>query len=397
MKILQVTLGFWPAAAWGGPVQLVYQNTLELVRRGHEVTVYCTNLLDKKNKIQPGTFERSIDGIRVVYFDTWNLPWWPGTLGPIWMRNLKTYLRRELQSYNIIHLNGYRNIMNLQILNEVHAHKIPVVLQPHGTMQSIINSVFIKRIYDKVLGQKELKQVRAYIAGQETEKQQICAFGISPDRITIIPNGLNPATLNQANPKGVFRQRFGIPADQWMILFLGRINRKKGIDMLVEAFASLQDIEPILVIAGPDDGQLAEAQALVTKYQLAERVIFTGLLTGGAIQEAYRDADLFVLPCRTDTFPTTIMEACLAELPMVITEGCEIAHLVADRVAIVTPFDAAVFAQAMRRVLTDNTLYQKYRRNGHKVLQDTFSIQATVDKMEALYRQVIAEQEPRVE
>jgi hypothetical protein len=53
MNILQVTLGFYPAQAWGGPVKIVHQNSRELVRRGHQVTIYCTNLLDKKNKIIP--------------------------------------------------------------------------------------------------------------------------------------------------------------------------------------------------------------------------------------------------------------------------------------------------------------------------------------------------------
>ena len=79
MNILQVTLGFPPAYGWGGPVRNVYRVGKQLATRGHNVTVYCTNLLDKKNKIQPGTFTREYDGMRVVYFNTINIPVWPGT------------------------------------------------------------------------------------------------------------------------------------------------------------------------------------------------------------------------------------------------------------------------------------------------------------------------------
>ncbi|MBK8934855.1 MAG: glycosyltransferase [Chloroflexi bacterium] len=116
MKILHITLGFYPATAWGGPIKIVYQNSQELVRRGHEVTVYCTNLFDKHRVIAPGTFERYVDGLRVVYFHTWRLTRWPGTLGPIWLPDLKSYLARELPTFDLIHLNGYRSLMILPVV-----------------------------------------------------------------------------------------------------------------------------------------------------------------------------------------------------------------------------------------------------------------------------------------
>ncbi len=118
MHILQVTLGFLPAVGWGGPVQYVYKYSKELLKRGHKVTIYCTNLLDKHQKIQAGTFEREIEGIRAVYFNTWNLPFWPGTLGPIWLPEISKYLRRELPQFDVVHLNGFRNFMNLSAVKE---------------------------------------------------------------------------------------------------------------------------------------------------------------------------------------------------------------------------------------------------------------------------------------
>lgn len=388
MNILQVTLGFLPADAWGGPVKIVYENSKELIVRGHRVTVYCTNMLDKKNKIKPHTFEKTIDGIRVVYFNAWHIPQWPGTLGPIWLPDLKAYLLRELKNYDIIHLNGYRNLMNLQITTFINDNITPLVMQPHGTMPIIVNSFLVKRLYDRLLGRKELDKVQAFIAGQEAEKRQIISHSVPPERIEVISNGLNVDESLRDTSKIHFRERFGIPVDKPMILFLGRINRKKGVDMLIHAFAQMKGSEAHLTIAGPDDGQLSEVKSLVEQYNLEKKVTFTGLLSGPMIWAAYGDADLFVLPCRTDTFPMAIIEACATGTPMVIAEGCEMVHLVRDKVAEVAPFEARAFAQSMQGLLEDRDKYQHYRENCEELMRTTFSIQASVDRLEALYRRV---------
>lgn len=386
MNILHVTLGFLPAVAWGGPVQIVYNNAKELIRRGHQVTVYCANLLNKRHKIRPYTFEDVVDGIRVVYFDAWHIPFWRGTLGPLWCPHLPSRLRRELPAFDIVHLNGYRNLMNLQVVNALRDTPHPLVVQPHGAMPVIVNSFFVKRIYDLWLGRRELARAQAFIALQESEREQIRAHGVAAEKITVIPNGLDPSNHNLTVQSGIFRRRYNIPKEKKLILFLGRINRKKGVDMLVEAFVRLRDMDVVLAIVGPDDGQRSEVEALVARHHLASRVILTGLLSGDDVLSAYRDADLFVLPARTDTFPTTIMEACLISVPMVVTEGVEIAYLLKNRAAEVVPFDANLFAEAVRRVLLDTALYEKYRAGCAKLIRDVFSITATVDRLERLYR-----------
>lgn len=395
MNILHVTLGFYPATAWGGPVKIVHRNGRELVRRGHRVTVYCTNLLDKKQKINPGTseactFERWVDGMRVVYFNTWRLPWWPGTLGPVWLPDLPVYLRNEIGSYDIVHVNSYRNLMNLPVVRAVRQAQVPLVVQPHGAMPVIINSFLVKRVYDRLLGGVELGGLDALIALQESERQQAMGRGVPEERITIIPNGLDLSELTEIPETGTFRRRYNVPADRSLILFLGRINKKKGTDMLVEAFRRVNGLDAYLAIVGPDDGQLEEVRRLIVRYRLEDSVLLTGLLPGAEAMAAYRDADLFVLPCRADTFPTTIMEACLTGTPMVITDRCEIAHLVKDRVADVVPFDPSAFAEAMRRLLTDRERYRTYRENCPRVMAQEFSLRAVVDRLEGLYQTVIA-------
>jgi len=393
MHILQVTLGFHPAQAWGGPAKIVHQNGKELVRRGHQVTVYCTNLYNKREKIQPRTFEQEIDGIRVVYFDTWRIPQWPGTLGPVWLRDLPAYLGREISSFDVVHLNGYRNPMLLPVAVAAKRNRVPIVSQPHGTLPIIVNSLWVKRIYDWLFGSMELEGLSTLIALQESERQQALARGIPDDRIEIIANGIDPEERERLPEPGSFRSRMGLAFDRPLILFLARINRIKGTDMLVEAFARLKNLDAQLAIVGPDDGQLAEVRTLIEKYGLSDRVILPGLLGASDVLAAFQDADLFVLPSRSDAFPVTSMEACLVGTPMVITDRCEIAHLVQGRVAEVVPFDADAFAAGMHRLLTNRAQYERYRANTQAVIADTFSIKVVVDRLEAVYERVIAEKQ----
>lgn len=392
MNILHVTLGFYPATAWGGPVKIVHQNGMELAQRGHSVTVYCTNLLDKRRVIAPGTFERTVDRMRVVYFHTWRLAAWPGTLGPIWLPDLPGYLAREMRSFDVVHLNGYRNLMLVPVARAARAARVPFVIQPHGAIPIIVNSHTVKRLYDRWLGAQELDGVAAVIALQESERQQALSLGIPPERVEVIPNGL-PATGGlEEGPgpaPGSFRRRFDLPADRPLILFLGRINRKKGADMLIEALAIMHRSDAHLAIVGPDDGQLHEVRALVEQHGLGGRVAFTGLLEGTEVEAAYRDSDLFVLPCRADTFPTTVLEACRAGTPMVITDRCEMAGMVASRAADVTPFDAAAFAAAMDRLLDDRERHARYRANCPALMAELFSLGASVDRLEALYKRAV--------
>ena len=391
MHILYVTIGFYPAQAWGGPVKVVYQNGRELVRRGHSVTVYCTNLLDKQQKMGAETVETTMDGMRIVYFDTKRLPRWHGTIGPFWLPDLPAFLKREMATFDIVHLNEYRSFMTLAVVNAARRSRIPFVIQPHGALPIIINTFWAKRLYDWIFGSTELKGASALLALNESERRQALDHGVPGDLIEIIANGIDPHEKDGLPAPGSFRQHYGMDLNRPLILFLGRINKKKGADMLVAAFARLKNRDAQLVIAGPDDGQLAEVQNLIGDLGLEGRVVLPGLLTGSAVLAAFQDADLFVLPCRTDTFPMTILEACLMGIPMVITDGCEIAELLRDRVAEVVPFDADAFALAMGRLLTDKERYQRYRMNTHDLLEKNFSLHAVADQLEAVYNRVLAD------
>ena len=211
MNILQMTLAFPPCFAWGGPVKTTYQSCKELVKRGHFVTIYCANLLDKNTKIYSKTTIKEIDGIKIVYFNAWNIKKWPGTLGPVWLPDLNHFLKNDLAKFDIVHINGYRNIMHLPLLRATLQSGIPLVIQPHGTLPVIVNSFLIKRLYDYLIGHRELEGISALIALQQSEVEQATSHGVPLDRIHIIPNGLDSTEKKYLPKKGLFREKYNIP------------------------------------------------------------------------------------------------------------------------------------------------------------------------------------------
>ena len=210
-----------------------------------------------------------------------------------------------------------------------------------------------------------LDGARSLIATSEQEADELASGGISRDRIFLRRNGVVvPPELPR---RGAFRAKHGLPAGSKMVLFLGRLSAKKSPDLLLETFAglgreTLESTDARLVFAGPDDeGQQAGLAQVAIRLNVSPRVIFfTGPLSETAKWEVYRDADAFVLPSQNENFGNTAAEAVAAGTPVIVTEGCGVAPLLADTAGIVVPHSAGAIAKALRSpFLTDSSQFTR--------------------------------------
>ena len=390
MNILMVTLAYDPAIAFGGPVKIVQNNARELVRRGHQVTVYCTNRLDREHKIAPRTIEREDQGVRVVYHNTWFMTRWRGNFGPSLSPGMIRYLYREGKRFDVIHINEARAFTTLTAALFAQAAHIPYIIQAHGSFVYGLHSQRMKRIYDKLIGRSIYRRAARVIALRPEEIIECESVGIPRHKITVIGNGLDLTTWQVRKEDGViFRKRFGIPLDAHLVLFLSRLDKKKGPDLLVEALSQLKIPNVYCVFAGPDDGYQEYVQQLAINYGLSDRVIFTGLLRNGEVRAAYAAADVFVLPSRFDTFPMAIVEALASGLPVLTTETCQVAELIREKAGLVTPVDPTAIANALERLLSNSDLRSTYAKGAKVLAEKEFSVQKTVDRLEEVYRQVV--------
>jgi len=387
MRILQVIPFFYPAEAYGGPVPGAYHLSKELVRRGHEVVVYTTDTLDSSTRQKASYLE--IQGVKVHYFRNLSnsLAWRRLFFAP----GMICQLRKEIKTFDVIHLQDYRNFQNTVIHHYARKYNVPYLLQAHGSVVAFFQKRTLKRIFDWVWGYKILKDAAKLIALTPLEVEQYKSMGISDDKIKIVANGIDLSEFENLPQIGEFRKKYGIENDQKIILYLGRIFRSKGLELLANAFANiLKDFSEVkLVITGPDDGFLPTLKKLIKEHKIEEKVLFTGPLYGRDKLEAYVDADVYVLPSIYETFPITVLEACACGLPVVVTDRCGIADIINGQVGLVVPYDRNQLGDTVLRMLTDDKIRQQFGEKGKALVREKFDWSKIVEQLEDIYQGVL--------
>jgi glycosyltransferase involved in cell wall biosynthesis len=243
-----------------------------------------------------------------------------------------------------------------------------------------------KKLYDALIGRRLIERASKVIVTSDQEAEDARAWGVSEEQIFLRRNGIDVAEFEKLPPAGRFRQRFGVPKEKQLLVYLGRVARQKNPTLLVEAFAELQRQDAVLALVGPDqsDGSVQEIARLKERLNLNGSVLLTGPLYGREKLEALVDADLFVLPSAKESFGNAVAEAVLCGTPVVITCQCGIAPLVRDRAGLVVEPDKEQLKAAMARLLSDERLRAQLSRNALEMKRE-LSWDEPVEKLEQLY------------
>ena len=328
MKILQVIPYFYPAWAYGGSVRVAYELSKELINIVHDVTIYTTDAL-ARNSTQKSRF-LNVNGIKVRYFKNISntLAWRhkifvsPGML---------SIVKEEIRQFDIIHLHEYRTFQNIIVHHYAKKYGIPYVLQAHGSVLRIIEKQKLKKIYDAFWGYKILKDASKVIAVSNIEVEQYKQLGVSQNKIRVISNGIDIESFKNLPERNQFKRKYRL-REKYVILFLGRVHKRKGIDFLIKSFSKLtKEInDAILVIAGPDDGYKREAKVLAKNLGLHDKVKFTGSIDGKDKLSAYVDADILVYPSIFEIFGLVPFEAIMSGTPVIVTDDCGCGELIRE-------------------------------------------------------------------
>ena len=356
MKICYCTLGFPPATGLGGPTLNAYYLTKALIGKGHAVTVVCTNLTAKHQKLFPETRRLMREGVDVIYVNTYELmPLGLHSFGLHIQPGVVGFFKRELKNYDLVHVDGYRDFDVVAASYFCRNYNVPYVMQTRGAMRPIYSSLVAKRTYDWLFGRRILEGCSLFIASSSREASDYSGVIRPSQKVAVIPNGIEAAEYAKLPEKGSFRRRHGI-AERKVVTYLGRVHRSKGIDHLVRAFASSRFRgESRLVIIGPDDGYRAKLLALADQLNLADSAMFIGALEGEQKLQAYVDADVVVYAGRLEgeSFGMVPFEAAMCGVPTITSEGSACAQLLASfGAAFAVPYgDAPKLAQAIDGIL----------------------------------------------
>lgn len=212
----------------------------------------------------------------------------------------------------------------------------------------------------------------------EAEESEYREAGLPLKSSLIIPNGFDQEKSSEVLSEGNFREKFHIPEDKKIILFMSRLNWKKGLDTLVPTMKRVLSSEPntVLVLAGSDDeGYGKQVRQLMDKSGLREGtdVVFTGMLLGPDKEAALRYADVFVLPSYSENFGIAVLDG-LVHTAVVVTKGVAISSFInAYGAGIVVNKNEEELANGILKVLKNPSIAEQYKQRGKELVQKEFS------------------------
>jgi glycosyltransferase involved in cell wall biosynthesis len=246
--------------------------------------------------------------------------------------DLAAAAQQEVGQADVVHIHAVWEDAQYQAARAACRAGVPVVWTPHGLFEpwSLRKSRWRKKLYFAIRLRSLLPNAAALHFTSQRECELVAPLRLGPPAI-IEPNGIDLTEFDALPPPGTFRALYPALADKPIVLFLGRLHYKKGLQLLIPAFARLKQRDAMLVIAGPDsDGYQAVVEKLIEGHGLQNRAIFTGMLEGTKKIAAMADAALFVLPSYQENFGIAVVEAMAAGTPPIISDGVDIHGEIAD-------------------------------------------------------------------
>jgi glycosyltransferase involved in cell wall biosynthesis len=377
LRLLQVTQVYPPYHPAGGQAVKVQAIARQLGLRGHRVTV----LTAEHGKIGVPRYLRDVH--EVVYLPS-ALRHRTLTVNPASV----AFCRRRLREFEVVHIYGVYDLLGPTVAAFCRRLNIPYVLEPLGMFRPIIRSLPWKRLYHGILGRRLVEGAARVIATSQIEREELVGEGVPDEKIVVRRNGVDLVEMDRLPARGTFRRELGLRDGEPLVLSMARLSRKKGLDVLLRAFA-LAGAPGVLALVGPDDGDgcVDEIALLRRRLGLGERVRLVGTRLGERRLEAYVDADVFVLPSRSENFGNAAAEAIACGVPVVVTDRCGIAPFVQDRAGLVVPCEERALAVALRRILQDRALHARCRSAALR-MRTSLGWGRPIAEQERLYREL---------
>jgi glycosyltransferase involved in cell wall biosynthesis len=389
VKVLHVIPSL--AARTGGPAVTAVEFARQASRNGIEVMIFATDAAHpaRAGSGRAAAREELVEGADSV----------PTRLFPLRKPyrlarspSLRDAVRAELPNYDVLHLHSLYLYPQLAAAKEARKCGIPYVVTPHGTLDPWMRRRGrIRKWIVDVTAQKRMLAGAAVLHFTLEEEARLAADIAGNRPRVVLPNGVHWAELGQLPEPGHFRSARLDGHEGPVVLFLGRLAQKKGLDLLVQAFALAVRRHPdaLLVIAGPDEENLrVPLVSLAERHGIGDRVVFTGLLRGEEKRAALSAADVWVLPSHTEAFTIALIEALAAGVATLISPAVNLAGEIEWAGAgIVSETRPEVFGGALSYLLEADARRAEYAKRGREFAR-RFDWEALAPRIVELYEKV---------
>ncbi len=400
MRILHVIASLAPR--YGGPSVACPAMCRELARRGHEVSIYTTNVDGDRRLDVPLDQPVANGGVEVCYF--------PGCVFPREYKfslALAQALRRTIPMMDLVHVYSMYIFSATVAAHYCRKHRVPYLLHPHGCLDPYLlrRHALRKRLYSAMFERWNFQHAAAILfnsaeemrlAAHWLDRQLPSKSGSQPPIRRVVPVGVEEEWFAPAAPaaRRRFRERFPELAGRRLVFFFGRLSFKKGMDILARAFAKvareLHDVH--MVLAGPDtEGYGAKVREWLKADGVLEKATFTGALTGEDRFAALQEAEVFVLPSYAENFGQAVAEAMACGVPVVISDRVNIWPEVKRAGAgLVVGCDVHQTAEALLTLLKNFPLGKQMGARGRHWIEENLTWKVIGEQLLHVYQEAVS-------
>ena len=369
----------------GGPPKACFEMARAAAGRGHAVSIFTTDPDDLAvtGIAAGGIVER--EGVSIHFF--------PAAFPRFWKFSpaMARALRKEIPRVDLVHLHSLYLFHDKVVGRECRRAGIPYLLCPHGALDPYhYRHHRFRKCLAELWFQNAVTRGAAAIHFATEEERRLARPRIFGVPGVVVPLGLDLDEYRPEPHRGHFRAMHPEIGDRPIVLFLGRLNMKKGLDILIRAFAETAcAADAHLVVAGPDGGVEADARARVDSYGLSGRVTFTGMVAGADKLALLADSALFVLPSQSESFGIAVIEAMACGLPVAISDRVNLWREIADADAgwVAPPRDGP-FRSALLEALSDPARAREKGERGRRLVAERFQWSEIAAVLEQAYRSV---------
>lgn len=362
MKILHVVPTYFPARRYGGPIVAVHGLCKALVARGHEVHVFTTNVDGDRTLDVPVGTPVALDSVQVRYFAS---PY----RRLYWSPDMRRALEREVRTFDVVHIHAVYLWPGVAAARAARRANVPYVISPRGMLVPELirrKSRLVKTMWLRFAERRGFTSAAAIHFTSELERIEAARVQVPLPNPIVIPNGID------------LEPRPHVVRDDQTLVFLGRVNWKKGLDRVIDALPQLPGVR--LVIAGNDEEGLTPH--LLDRAQqrgVRDHVEFIGPVYGEAKNELLAKAALFVLTSTSENFGNAVLEALAMETPVVLSKDVGLAEEVVRADAGIVGMEgvAALLAGRARR--------EEMGKNGRALVESRFAWPRVAQEMENAY------------
>ena len=376
MRIIEVE--YLGPPAMGGVEKVVSEISHRFIRSGHEAEIWATDLRRFGGPRHTRSFA-IVEGLPTRRFSIRRIPWYLYDPRHLSWRGLAKEMEKASGPETVLHVHSFPS-HQADALFAVADAGTAAVLTPHHDVESL-------RTYTQLWrGRTLLRRLRASLrtcpglclsVTTLIEKHFWSAeLGMPEERVEVIPNGVSVEEFDSI-PEAEIEEALRLwPAGKLQLLFVGRLVRAKGLDLLLKAIALCQAKEISLLIAGPDGGELAGLRRLVRDYRLTGRVAFVDGLNRRQVCACFRACDLVLLTSRSgENFGIVLLEGMAARKPVIGARAGGIPELIRPgKNGLLVPNESpGSLAEAIDRLAADPTARQQMGKFGRRMAESFYS------------------------